>query len=312
MSEIILKQTLIMLILMLVGIVCSKIGIVTQQSNKDLSKFILQIINPVVIFMSYQADYKPELAKNLLITFLISFLTLVFSIVLIHLIIREKEGKDTAIERFSSVYSNCGFMGIPLVNAMFGSEGVFYLTAFITVFNILAWTHGIIIISGEKNFRQALKVMYSPTMISIYLGIICFFARIRLPEIPYQAAEFISSMNTPMAMIVSGITMSATNTAALVKKLSIYKVCFFKLIFIPLVISFLIVLLCPHDVDMKIKFTVIVAASAPPAAMCTLQAVRYNKNSVYASEIFTAGTILSVITLPIITKLTEFLTKIMG
>ena len=62
----------------------------------------------------------------------------------------KKEGKDTAIERFSSVYSNCGFMGIPLVNAMFGSEGVFYLTAFITVFNILAWTHGIIIISGEK------------------------------------------------------------------------------------------------------------------------------------------------------------------
>ena len=87
------------------------------------------------------------------------------------------------------------------------------------------------------------------------------------------------------------------------------KSCFLKLIFIPFVISLLIILLCPHDTDSKVKFTVIIAASAPPATMCTLQALRYGKNSLYASEIFTAGTILSVITLPIITKLTEILTK---
>ena len=309
MSSVILNQTIIMLILMLAGVLCSKTGIISRQSNKDLSKFILQVVNPVVIFMSYQTEYKTELAKNLLITFLISFLSMALSIMLITLIIREKDGRDTAIERFSSIYSNCGFMGIPLVNAMFGAEGVFYLTAYITVFNIFAWTHGIIIISGEKNLKQAVKVLYSPTMIAIYLGIIFFFAKIRLPEIPSRAMEFISSLNTPMAMIVSGITMSATDITKLVKNINIYKICFFKLIFIPFVISILINLLSPHDINSKIKFTVIIAASAPPAAMCTLQAVRYGKNSLYASEIFTAGTILSVITLPIITKFTEFLTK---
>lgn len=309
MSVIILKQTLIMLILMLVGVLCSKTGIISQNSNKDLSKFVLQVVNPVVIFMSYQKDYEHELAENLLLTFLISFLSMTLAIILAKFIVREKKDRDTAIERFSSVYSNCGFMGIPLVNAMFGSEGVFYLTAYITVFNILAWTHGIILISGEKNFKQAVKVLYSPTMIAIYLGIIFFFAQIRLPEIPYQSLEFISSLNTPMAMIVSGVTMSATNITAMVKNINIYKVCFLKLIFIPFVISLLIILLCPHDTDSKVKFTVIIAASAPPATMCTLQALRYGKNSLYASEIFTAGTILSVITLPIITKLTEILTK---
>ncbi|MBR1592320.1 MAG: AEC family transporter [Ruminococcus sp.] len=309
MSSVILNQTIIMLILMLAGVLCAKTGIISQQSNKDLSKFILQAVNPVVIFMSYQTDYKPELARNLLFTFTMSFVSMILSIIIITLIIREKNGRDTAIERFSSIYSNCGFMGIPLVNAMFGSEGVFCLTAYITVFNIFAWTHGIIIISGEKNLKQAVKVLYSPTMIAIFLGIIFFFAQIRLPEIPSKAMEFIASVNTPMAMIVSGVTMASTNISALIRKRSVYIICALKLIFIPFVISLLIILVFPQSIDTKAKFTVIIAASAPPAAMCTLQAVRYGKNSLYASEIFTAGTILSVITLPIITKLTEFLTK---
>lgn len=65
MSLTILKQTIIMLILITVGIVCSKTKIISKESNKDLSKFVLQVVNPVMIFMSYQTDYKPELVKNL-------------------------------------------------------------------------------------------------------------------------------------------------------------------------------------------------------------------------------------------------------
>ena len=63
--------------------------------------------------------------------------------------------------------------------------------------------------------------------------------------------------------------------------------------------------------DSKVGMTILVAASAPPAAMCTLLSIRYGKNSIYASEIFTAGTILSVGTLPLVVKATEYLTKIL-
>ncbi|HRR78247.1 MAG TPA: AEC family transporter, partial [Ruminococcus sp.] len=63
-------------------------------------------------------------------------------------------------------------------------------------------------------------------------------------------------------------------------------------------------------VDEKVRITVLVAAAAPPAAMCTLQCIRYGRNSVYASELFTAGTILSVGTLPLMVWITEYLTKI--
>lgn len=304
MANTILNQTVIMLILIIVGIICAKTGIISKNANKDLSAFVLQIVNPVVILMAYQMEYRSDLVKNLLMCFLLSLMAFIIVIPLAYLLIPDKKERDTSVERFSAIYSNCGFMGIPLINALFGTEGVFYLTAFITFFNLFVWTHGIILISGEKSLKQVIKVFYSPTVIAIFLGVIMFFARIRIPSVPAQALEFISDLNTPMAMIVSGVTMADTNVTALIKKLRVYYIVLLKLIVLPLVLAVVLTFL---PADEKVRMTVLVAASAPPAAMCTLQCIRYNKNSVYASEIFTAGTILSIVTLPTVVKLAELL-----
>lgn len=296
-AEIILNQTLIMLILIIVGIICKKTKIITDDGNKELSKLVLTVVNPIVILMAYQTDYKPQLVKNLLIAFGLSILSYIILIVVAYLLIPQKDGRETQIERFSAIYSNCGFMGIPLVNALFGSEGIFYLTAFLTVFNLVVWTHGIILISGERNLKNIVKVFYSPVIISIVLGIIMFFAQIRLPDIITDSLNFISNLNTPLAMIVSGVTIADTKILKLLKKPGIYYVSFLKLILLPLI---LIAVFSLFNVNEQVRITVLVAASAPAAAMCTLQCIRYEKNSLYASEIFAASTILSVVTLPII------------
>ena len=304
MSATIFRQTIIMLILILTGVLCAKTKIIGTEANKDLSKFVLQVINPVVIFMAYQSEYRPELAKNLLITFGLSVLSFIIMIVLAYILVRRKDKRETEIERFSLIYSNCGFMGIPLVDALFGDEGVFYLTAFITVFNIFVWTHGIILISGEKNIKNIVKVLRSPTIISIVLGLLCFFARIRIPEVPAQALTFIKEINTPMAMIVSGVTMADTDILKLVKNLRVYLICILRLLVIPIAV---VGVLSVFNIDSKVMLTIIAASAAPPAAMCTLHCIRYGKNSVYSSEIFTAGTIFSIATLPLIVKIAELL-----
>lgn len=296
-AEIILNQTLIMLILIIVGIICKKTKIITDDGNKELSKLVLTVVNPIVILMAYQTDYKPQLVKNLLIAFGLSILSYIILIVAAYLLIPQKDGRETQIERFSAIYSNCGFMGIPLVNALFGSEGIFYLTAFLTVFNLVVWTHGIILISGERNLKNIVKVFYSPVIISIVLGIIMFFAQIRLPDIITDSLNFISNLNTPLAMIVSGVTIADTKILKLLKKPGIYYVSFLKLILLPLI---LIAAFSLFNVNEQVRITVLVAASAPAAAMCTLQCIRYEKNSLYASEIFAASTILSVVTLSLI------------
>lgn len=307
MAQTILNQTVIMLILIIVGVLCAKLKLISSATNKELSQFVLQVVNPVVIFMSYQKDYEARLVKNLLLTFALSVIAFAVTIAVVYLLIRKKEDRHTEVERFSAIYSNCAFMGIPLVNALFGSEGVFYLTAFLTVFNIVIWTHGVITISGEKDFKQVVKVFYSPTIIAIVLGIITFFLKIKLPSVPTSALQFIANINTPMAMIVSGVTISTTKISDLIKNVRIYYICLVKLLIVPLVTA---LVMMPFNIDEMVRMTVVITVSAPPAAMCTLFCLKYNKNSVYASEIFAAGTILSVATLPIVVNLTEKLTNL--
>jgi len=298
-AQTILNQTIIMLILIVTGIICKKTNIISETGNKDLSKLVLNVVNPIVILMAYQTDYKPYLVKNLLISFALSVLSYAVFITAAYILIPAKENRETSIERFSAIYSNCGFMGIPLVDAIFGFEGVFYLTAFITTFNLFVWTHGVILISGEKQLKNIAKIFYSPVIISIALGIIMFFFQIRIPENPTKALDFIASLNTPLAMIVSGVTIADTNVIALIKKVRIYYICLLKLILIPVIVT---VIFAFFNINECVRLTVIIAASAPSAAMCTLQCIKYNKNSLYASEIFAATTILSVIALPFIVK----------
>jgi hypothetical protein len=305
----ILKQTVIMLMLISVGVLCAKTKIISKETNKQLSTFVLQVVNPVLILMSFQTDYRASLAKNLLLTFVLSALAFAVMIGSAYVFVRKKADRDSAVERFAVIYSNCAFMGIPLVNALFGSEGVFYLTAFITVFNFVVWTHGVILLSGEKDFKQVIKVFYSPTIIAIALGLIMFFTKIRIPSVPTQALEFISSMNTPLAMIVSGVTIADTNIPQLLKNTRIYLICLLKLLVVPLI---LIMVLSLFDIDEKVRLTVVIAASAPPAAMGTLLSLKYGKNSLYASQIFAAGTILSIATLPLLVKITEKIGCILG
>lgn len=305
----ILRQTVIMLILMIVGVFCRKSGMTGTNTRSDLSKFVLQVVNPVMIFTSYQTELRSELVRNLLLTFVLSVGTFIVMIIVSCSVIRDRQERDTAVERFSAVYSNCGFMGIPLINAVYGMEGVFYLTAFITVFNLFVWTHGIIMLSGERDFRKVIKVFCSPTIIAILLGIVTFFMQIRLPDTAGKALDYIAALNTPLAMIVSGMTMADTAPVKMLKKPRVYYVCFLRLLLIPAIIA---LLLAPLNISNMVRMTVILAAAAPPAAMCTLQCIRYGKNSLYASELFTLGTVLSIGTLPLIAVVSEKLTNLIG
>lgn len=303
----IFNQTVVMFILIVTGIICYKTGIITKNGNKELSKLVLSVVNPMVIFMAYQKDYDPQLVKNLLIAFALSIISFAVMIAGAYILIPVKENRNAEIERFSAIYSNCGFMGIPLIQALFGSTGVFYLTAYLTVFNFAIWTHGIILLSGERNFRNVIKVFYSPVILSIVLGIVMFFLQIKLPEIISKSFDYIADLNTPLAMIVSGVTMADTNILNLIKKKRIYYTAFLKLILLPILLVIIFALPFLSDIDREVRVSIIIAASAPSAAMCTLQCIRLGKDSLYASEIFAFTTLFSIISLPLVIQFDEII-----
>lgn len=145
----IFNQLVKMLIILIVGIVCVRIGLVSKEGSKTISNLLLMLVNPILIIMVYQTDYDPILVKGLLFSFVAAFISHILAILVSKLLFRDKEDPNNMINQFAAVYSNCGFIGIPLINSVLGSEGVFYLTAYMTVFNILTWTHGLSLMKGH-------------------------------------------------------------------------------------------------------------------------------------------------------------------
>lgn len=291
------ERIVIMFIILLIGAFCYMKGLITKEGTKQLSVVELNLVNPILIFMSYQKDYESEMAHNLLWAFILSAVSYVVAIVLSYLLVSKKQ-KSFSIERFSVVYSNCGFIGIPLINGLFGAEGVLYLTAYVTFFNFLVWTHGLMTMKEKIDFSSALKALKAPSVIAIFLGLICYFTRLHLPSIPAQALQYISDMNTPLAMIIAGATAAQTNILAVFRKPRNYLICFYKLLAIPL-IAFLVIRL--FNAPSIVCTTLTVAAACPVATTGIMFAITLDKNSEKCSEFFTMSTLLSALTLPLVT-----------
>jgi predicted permease len=300
-----LNQILIMFMIILVGAVCYKTDLIDKEMNKKLSDLVLMLVNPLVIFISYQRKFESALLAGLLLSIVLGIVTHLFGILLSTLVLRKKNHEaDIAIERFAVIYSNCGFIGIPLVNGIFGSEGVFYLTAYMTVFNLVVWTHGMVTVSGKSDRRTIIKAILSPSVIATLAGFLFFVCRIILPNTLEQTLSYIGNMNTPLAMIVAGVTIAQTNFMKLFTKVRIYFIAFLKLFIVP--VSMLLLYRLFH-VPHIVLLTSVLAASCPTAATINLFSIRYDKNYLYASEMFALTTILSLITIPTVMIVANFI-----
>lgn len=293
----ILSQIIIMFILIFVGIMCYKLKIITEDTNRGLSSLLLLVVNSAVIISAFQVEFKEELLKGLLISFVFSFLSFILAIVISHIVIRSKDKSTLALERFSAIYSNCGFIGIPLVQSVYGKEGVFYLCAYSAIFNIFVWTHGIMIMRGKISFRLLLQSLISPAILSTVIGLVLFLFKIILPDILLQSINYLANCNTPLAMIVAGVTVAQTNILKALKRKRIYLVNFVKLLLIPILTMFLLKI---FNLGGVVGGVMVLASACPTAVTGLMFAIVYKKDSNYASELFAVTTAASMITIPIV------------
>ncbi len=300
----VLNQLIKMLLIILLAFFCFRKGVIDQNGNKTVSNLLLTVVNPILIITVYQTDYDADLVHGLLISFVCGAAAHIIGIVIAALFIPRKNNPEYAIERFASVYSNCGFIGIPLIASILGDTGVFYLTAYMTVFNLFSWTHGLVLLKQSFSWKQMREGLLSPIFLATCAAMVLFFARIRIPELVLDSMDYVASMNTPLAMMVAGFSVAQADLKKIFTNLAVYRAAALKLIAVPLaVLAFLLLL----RVDHTVLYTVLTAAACPTATTLTMMAMRYEKNYTYGSEIFAFTTVLSVVTIPVVIYMAEFI-----
>lgn len=314
-AVIVARQAAIMLMLLAVGFGLYKGKLLGDESTKQLSNIALTVINPIVIFNAYQTKFDPAKLRGLLIALGLALVSQVLLIIAAVIVIRPSR-KSYETERFAISYSNCAFMGIPLVDAVFGRDGVFYLTAFVTIFNIFLWTHGVVVMQGKteksakERLRELVKILTSPAIVSIALGLVFFFTGLRLPNLVQTPLDYLGAMNTPIAMIVSGATIAKSGLLDCFKTRSVYLLQIFKLLLVPALLAGLFVPLELFGVSSVVINTVLIAAAAPTASATVMFALKYNRDEKCASNHFALSTLASIITIPLMLFLSAMLTRL--
>lgn len=302
----VINKIAVMFIMMAIGFLLGKLKIITNDGNKVLSGISLFLVSPLLSFVSYQREFSPSIAKNLLVTLVLTVVLYVVQIFVVLLIVPKKRN-GAAIERMSLIFSNCGYIGIPLVQSIFGNDGIIFLTMNIAVFYCLTWTLGVAIMTGEISFKQTLKNLCTPAILAVVFGMACFFLEIKLPGIIFEPLDSIGNMNTPLAMLIAGSTLAGTDFVKCLKNVRIYFLTVLRLIALPALCIALLFAAHLLGADTMVITIVLIAMACPSAVITTMFAHRFGGDSVYASEIFAVTTLLSALTIPLVMWISSLL-----
>ena len=292
----VLGKIISIFIIMVIGIICYKMNIIDKYAKDKLSQLSTWIVCPMLIFMSFQMDYDAELLKKMIIVFGLAILSFIISIILANVILREKEDYDNAVERFGVIFTNCGFIGIPLGSAIFGNIGVIYATMFVAAFHVFCWTYGISLLDKGK-FQ--LKKLINPCLVAVVLGVLFFAFQIKVPENVAYALNSISNMNTPLAMLISGVVLAQLDLKTTFKKLvkgRLLLVVLLRGIISPAIFALLIRMI---PMDEQIRVVSAMTAACPTGAFTITLSILYGRDDNYGTEILCSSTLLSIITIPL-------------
>lgn len=300
----VLTQVVILLILICLGVVLTKTKVLTQKGIASMTDMILYLVTPCVIIKSFMREFDVTVLKKLLFCFLITFLLHIGLIIGANLLIRTKDIKKERVLRFAAIFSNCGYMAIPLQQALIGDEGVFYAAAFIAVFQVFIWSYGVILMSGDRKYISAKKMLINPGVIGLTIGLIFFLLPLEVPKVVSEPISYMASLNTPLPMIVIGYHLANSNLLRGLKD----KHCLFtiavRLIILPLA-ALGILYLC--GVRGNILIAVMICTCMPAATINTMLASKFDGDTEYSVNVVSISTVLSLITIPLIVSFTQYI-----
>ena len=291
-------QVMVLFLLMAFGFVFYKTGRLDRHTCKTLSDIIVVFVAPCVIIKSFIRDYNPDMLKNLLMAIALSVVLHILMIIISKTVFRGGEEKKRRVLTFASIFSNAGFISIPLQEALLGGDGVFFGAAYLAVFNIFLWSFGIVEMSGDKTLISLKKLLVSPGIIGILVGTVLFVFSIKPPMVISSVIGHVSALNLPVPMFIVGYYLAQTNIIKAMKNSRLYLCLLLRLIFYPLGALLIFKLL---NIDNTLAVSLILSVAAPVGATATMFSEKFEKDTTLSVELVSVSTLFSLITMPLIT-----------
>ncbi len=295
----VIDQMLMLFFCILIGFIAYKTGVMTLDLQKGLSTLVLSVTMPALILSSVlnRSEESPQVPMLLLVglgfALILGRLLLSYPLTWLLRVPKEQAGPY----RFLTAFSNVGFMGFPVVSALFGPEAVLCAAMFQIPFYLLSYTIGIRQVAGKAERPPLRKTLLHPAVLSSLGALLLYLTDLRLPAVIGQSAAFIGQITTPATMLIVGATLASVPLRQALGVWRLYPYAVITLIAFPLLTY---VLLRPFTQSVYILGVTTVLAAMPAATNSTMLCHQYGGDAALCSSGVFVSTVLSLLTIPLL------------
>ena len=307
---ILLKQMIILFMIMLVGIICRKKKLFTDEGCRVISALVVNVANPALILSASMNKDSVVKGKELLFVAGLSLAIYLFVILMAIIIAKllRVDIEDAGTYRVMTVFSNIGFMGFPLVSAVYGAEALLYASFFLIPYNVLIYTWGISAMSSGKKSKEdanaesgvAWNKIFNIGVIACIITIIIYLTQIRVPEYINSVVVHLSNLTAPLSMLVIGDSIAKMDFKSLVTDKKLIGFSLIKQIVIPVIGVSIIKLL---GLSYEMTGVCLIMLATPVGSMTAMLAQQYDGDYELASKGVALTTVMSVATIPLVSFL---------
>lgn len=304
-ASLVSTQVISLFIIMVLGYLARSFGVISGKGTVALEKLLIYVTNPLLIFIAFQSQSGTGRLGAMATVIGASAVIHIGTTVLAMLIFRNKPLKQANTLRFCLIFSNCGFMGYPLLRAAFPANGMFYGACYVLFFTVYMWTLGVFLLSSGKKGTTGTclrKAVLNPGVIAAVLGLIFCLMGIRLPSALFSALDSTAEITFPLAMIILGSMLRSAPIGKLLGNGGVYLVTIAKNIVLPL----LVLLICRlFKVADGTTYVCVIMASTPVAAKAPILAETYGADRTSALSAVAISTLCSLVSIPAVLYITR-------
>ena len=311
------KQVGVLFVLMTVGCLCNRCRLLNAVAIKGVTGLLMLIVTPCVIIHSFiHQTFSPDLLGDLGWALAVAVFAHVIGSAIAFVCLRRARGARpvgaargdarppvegrVGVLRFAAIFSNAGFMGLPLEYAILGADGVFFGAMYVVVFNLVCWTWGVAVMCRGAKATNLRSILVNPGTVGVALGLPFFLFSVTPPEVVGRPIQMLADLNTPLAMIMVGWYLAEADLRPVLCRGAVYGVAALRLLVVPLAVIGALVGLraCVPTLNPVMAVAIVTAASAPVAALTTVIAVRFDRDVTTATGLVSGTTLLSILTMP--------------
>lgn len=300
----ILPPITVLMTLMVLGLALGRFKVLGKDFNKGLNFLLLKVTLPCLIVVSMQKPFTQSLAVLGGWAWLVSFFLYAGLFLVSGVVLRKSPMEDDrkGVYRFVIMFSNVGFMGFPLMEALWGRDSVFLGALFNVNFNLFVFSVGVWVLTRHQARREFpfKEIFLNPGLLATVLGFVLFLTSTALPPLVYKVVDTLGSLTTPLSMILVGSILAQSSLRAAWKGWGLWGLAAVRLLLTPVAVW---ALLLPWNLPPEVCRLAVLVAAMPAAANTSLLAAEHTERPELAGQAVFLTTALSFLTIPLMVVL---------